>query len=181
MKPIRWNAEKNAWLKRERDISFERILIALEGQGPVDVLAHPDVVRYPNQHIFVVVCDGGAYLVAFFEEDDYFFLKTITPYPKGSAAAEAKGNSMAQFDAYEREIAMAYAQGKLKSVVSKEELVRYRAAARATSAEDRRVSIRLPSDDLSDIQAKAQEQGMPFRTLIADILHKYVAGHLTEC
>ena len=51
-----------------------------------------------------------------------------------------------------------------------------RAAARATAIKDRRVNIRLSSGDLHDIQAKALEEGMPYQTLIASVLHKYVAG-----
>jgi hypothetical protein len=34
--------------------------------------------------------------------------------------------------------------------------------------------------DLLDIQAKALEEGMPYQTLIASVLHKYVTGKLAE-
>jgi hypothetical protein len=33
---------------------------------------------------------------------------------------------------------------------------------------------------LSDIQVKALEEGVPYQTLIASVLHKYVTGRLTE-
>jgi predicted DNA binding CopG/RHH family protein len=55
-----------------------------------------------------------------------------------------------------------------------------KAAARATAIKDRRVNIRLSSIDLSDIQAKALEEGVPYQTLIASVLHKYVTGRLSE-
>jgi hypothetical protein len=42
------------------------------------------------------------------------------------------------------------------------------------------VNIRLSSVDLLDIQAKALEEGMPYQTLIASVLHKYVTGKLAE-
>jgi hypothetical protein len=45
---------------------------------------------------------------------------------------------------------------------------------------DRRVNIRLSSGDLSDIQVRALEEGVPYQTLIASVLHKYVAGRLAE-
>ena len=83
-------------------------------------------------------------------------------------------------DAYETEILEAYESGKIKPVVNKAELQRLRASARATAIKDRRVNIRLSSGDLQDIQAKALEEGMPYQTLIASILHKYVTGRLTE-
>ena len=40
--------------------------------------------------------------------------------------------------------------------------------------------IRLSSIDLSDIQVKALEEGIPYQTLIASVLHKYVTGRLLE-
>jgi predicted DNA binding CopG/RHH family protein len=87
---------------------------------------------------------------------------------------------MPKIDAYEREILNAFENGKLKSVATKAELSKFRAAARATAIKDRRVNIRLSSGDLSDIQAKALEEGIPYQTLIASVLHKYVSGRFTE-
>jgi len=45
---------------------------------------------------------------------------------------------------------------------------------------DRRVNIRLSSMDLSDIRVKASEEGIPYQTLIASVLHKFVTGRLAE-
>ena len=59
-------------------------------------------------------------------------------------------------------------------------LARFKAAARATGIKDRRVNIRLSSGDLSDMQVKALEEGVPYQTLIASVLHKHVTGRLTE-
>lgn len=87
---------------------------------------------------------------------------------------------MSKLDAYEREILEAFDRGKLKSVASKEELRRFKDAARATSIKDRRVNIRLSSLDLSEIQVKALQEGVPYQTLIASVLHKYVTGQLAE-
>lgn len=83
-------------------------------------------------------------------------------------------------DAYEREILSAFERGLLKSVATKGELERMKAAARATSIKDRRVNIRLSSIDLRDIRARALEEGVPYQTLIASVLHKYVTGRLAE-
>lgn len=87
---------------------------------------------------------------------------------------------MAKIDPYELEILSAYEKGRLKSVATKAELAKFKATARATAIKDRRVNIRLSSGDLSDIQVKALEEGMPYQTLIASVLHKYVTGRLTE-
>jgi predicted DNA binding CopG/RHH family protein len=87
---------------------------------------------------------------------------------------------MPKIDPYEKEVLEAFEQGALKSVATKEELARIKEAARATAIKDRRVNIRLSSGDLSDIQARALEEGVPYQTLIASVLHKYVTGRLAE-
>lgn len=87
---------------------------------------------------------------------------------------------MSKLDPYELEVLHAYESGKLKPPANKAELQRMRAAARATAIKDKRVNIRLSSVDLLDIQAKALEEGMPYQTLIASVLHKYVTGRLAE-
>jgi len=87
---------------------------------------------------------------------------------------------MPKIDNYEAEVLGAFEKGKLKSVATKSELAKFKAAARATAIKDRRVNIRLSSGDLSDIQVKALEEGVPYQTLIASVLHKYVTGRLAE-
>jgi predicted DNA binding CopG/RHH family protein len=85
-----------------------------------------------------------------------------------------------KLDAYESEILRAFESGKMRSVATKTELAKYRQAARATALKDRRVNIRLSSGDLADIQVRALEEGMPYQTLIASVLHKYVTGRLVD-
>ena len=87
---------------------------------------------------------------------------------------------MPKLDTYESDVLSAYEKGKLKSVATKSELAKFKAAARATAIKDRRVNIRLSSLDLNDIQVKALEDGIPYQTLIASVLHKYVTGKLAE-
>ncbi len=85
-----------------------------------------------------------------------------------------------EIDHEESEWLRAFEQGQLKSIATKSELAKVKAAARATALKDRRVNIRLSSGDLTDIQVKALEEGVPYQTLIASVLHKYVTGRLTE-
>lgn len=93
MKPFRWNHEKNEQLKAERGVSFEEIVLAIEADGLLDVLRHPNPGKYPNQLVFVVVLDGYACLVPFVEEADYFFLKTIIPSRKATRDYLKQGGS----------------------------------------------------------------------------------------
>lgn len=88
---------------------------------------------------------------------------------------------MKKLDNIESEILDAFEQGKLKSISpSKAELVKFKAAATATFLKEKRINIRLSSPDLMDIQARALEEGLPYQTLIASILHKYVSGRYIE-
>jgi predicted DNA binding CopG/RHH family protein len=45
---------------------------------------------------------------------------------------------------------------------------------------DARINIRLCSKDLRGLQKKALAEGIPYQTLVASILHKYVEGRLYE-
>ena len=84
MKPFRWNHEKNEVLKIERGISFEEIVLAIEADGLLDELRHPNPDKYPNQSVFVIALDGYVYLVPYVEEPDYYFLKTVIPSRKAT-------------------------------------------------------------------------------------------------
>lgn len=82
---------------------------------------------------------------------------------------------------YEEQISEDYEKGRFTSVApSIAELKSFKEAARATFIKDRRVNVRLSSPDLMDIQARAAEEGVPYQTLIASVLHKFVTGRLTE-
>lgn len=86
-----------------------------------------------------------------------------------------------KLDAYEQEILDAYEKGGIRSIVtSSTDLAKYRAAARETFIKDRRLNIRLSTPDLLDIQERAAEEGVPYQTLIASVLHKYISGRLVE-
>ena len=86
---------------------------------------------------------------------------------------------MKKLDKFEKEILAEYEKGELKSTApSKAKLAKFKAAASATFLKEKRVNIRLSTPDLMDIQARALEEGMPYQTLIASVLHKFVAGRL---
>jgi predicted DNA binding CopG/RHH family protein len=88
---------------------------------------------------------------------------------------------MKKLDRYEQGILSAYDKGALVSArATKAQLDSFRESARATFTKNRRVNIRLSTADLMDIQARAHEEGVPYQTLIASVLHKYVSGRLRE-
>jgi uncharacterized DUF497 family protein len=70
-----WDPEKNERLKRERNISFEKIIFHLS-QGDVWKIAdHPDQENYPGQKIYFVIVQDYIYLVPHVVEKDYIFFK----------------------------------------------------------------------------------------------------------
>ena len=84
MKPFRWSADKNEALQKDRHVSFEAMVVAIEAHGLLDVLVHPNAKKYPNQQVLVIARDGYVYLVPMVEEAEYFFLNTIIPSRKAT-------------------------------------------------------------------------------------------------
>lgn len=88
---------------------------------------------------------------------------------------------MKKLDPFEADVLSDYDRGALNSTSpSKIKLAKFKAAATATFIKDRRINIRLSSPDLMDIQARALEEGIPYQTFIASVLHKYASGRLIE-
>ena len=84
MKEIRWNEEKNDFLKRERGVGFEDVLVAIDEDRLLDVLEHTNQKKYPEQRMFIVDIGQYAYLVPFVENKTEIFLKTIIPSRKAT-------------------------------------------------------------------------------------------------
>ncbi len=81
----------------------------------------------------------------------------------------------------EEEILASFECGEWKPIRNqKGEIARFRASAVATLLKDKRVNIRISSRDLEGLQAKAAEEGVPYQTLMASVLHKFVSGRLIE-
>jgi predicted DNA binding CopG/RHH family protein len=81
----------------------------------------------------------------------------------------------------EQEILASFERGEWKPVRNqKGEIARLRAAAAATLLKNKRVNIRISSRDLEGLQARAAEEGVPYQTLMASVLHKFVSGRLVE-
>jgi uncharacterized DUF497 family protein len=89
----RWSETKNERLKVERRVSFEDVVKAVEDGDLLDVLEHPNQVRYPHQRVFVVEFEGYAYFVPFIEAAECCFLKTIIPSRKATRDYLHKGES----------------------------------------------------------------------------------------
>ena len=86
-----------------------------------------------------------------------------------------------KLDKEERDILDSFERGEWKPVANRrQEIARHVAYARNTLAKDRRVNIRISSKDLEELQAMAAEDGMPYQTLMASVLHRFVSGRFME-
>ncbi len=81
-----WNPDKNEWLKKNRNISFEQIIFHLS-QGDIWMVSdHPNQEKYPKQRIYFVVVENNVYLVPHIIKKDVIFLKTVFPSRKATKA-----------------------------------------------------------------------------------------------
>ena len=88
---------------------------------------------------------------------------------------------MAKLDSEEQEILESLERDEWRPVGNRvKELERYRGYARETFKKDARVNIRISKKDLDSLQKKALEEGIPYQTLMASVLHKYLNGRLVE-
>ncbi|MDZ7754023.1 MAG: antitoxin [Gammaproteobacteria bacterium] len=85
-----------------------------------------------------------------------------------------------QLSPEEKELLDSYDNEEWESVMSVEELRKYQEAARNTFRKDKRVNIRMSGKDLELLQARALREGIPYQTLMASVLHKYVSGDLVD-
>ena len=82
-------------------------------------------------------------------------------------------------DREEQDILNAIENGNWELVKPKKsELAHYAQIAKNTLLKNERMNIRISKMDLGRIKAKAVEEGVPYQTLVASIIHKYVSGSL---
>ena len=77
----RWDEEKNRKLKKERDISFEEIVHALNQGKLIQVIKNPSS-NFIHQKCYVLEMKDYVYLVPYVEHGDKKFLKTAYPSRK---------------------------------------------------------------------------------------------------
>jgi predicted DNA binding CopG/RHH family protein len=86
-----------------------------------------------------------------------------------------------KLDEEELQILGDFERGEFESIENfRAEKRNLEAAARRTLQKDRRINIRISSRDLEKLQKRAAMEGVPYQTLIASTLHKFVTGQLKE-
>jgi uncharacterized DUF497 family protein len=79
-----WDNEKNQWLKKERGVSFEQVVVLMEREDVLEIVDHPNQDKYPGQRIAIIRINDYAYLVPYVQEKEAIFLKTIIPSRKAT-------------------------------------------------------------------------------------------------
>ena len=86
-----------------------------------------------------------------------------------------------KLDPEEQDILDSFERGEWKPVLGqKREIARHMQYAKNTLAKDQRVNIRISSRDLEQLQTIAVEDGLPYQTLMASVLHRFVSGRFVE-
>ncbi|MBK8399120.1 MAG: antitoxin [Leptospiraceae bacterium] len=84
-------------------------------------------------------------------------------------------------DKEEKDLLESFEKGEWKTVNGvKKEINKYSTYAKLTLKKEKRINIRISEIDLDRIQRKAIEEGIPYQTLIASMIHKYTTGKLLE-
>jgi predicted DNA binding CopG/RHH family protein len=80
----------------------------------------------------------------------------------------------------DQEILDAVEAGGFESVLTDDRRKELQAIAGNTSRKDKRINIRISNRDLTAIQSKASQEGIPYQTLVSSIIHKYISGSLQD-
>ena len=86
---------------------------------------------------------------------------------------------MAKLTKEERDIERSLMRGEWRPA-PKSEVLRLQQVVRASLKKDKRINIRLSSQDLDGMRQRALREGIPYQTLMASVIHKYVSGRLIE-
>ena len=80
-------------------------------------------------------------------------------------------------DDEEKKLIAAYESGEFRPVKDQKKAKQTAIeAARRYMRKDARINIRLSAADLEMLKRRAAEEGLPYQSLIASVLHKYVSG-----
>lgn len=88
--------------------------------------------------------------------------------------------SKAKLSKEEKELLYAVEAGEYESVLTESRKKELEAIAANTSRKDKRINIRISNRDLTAIQSRALEEGIPYQTFVSSIIHKYISGSLKD-
>ena len=88
--------------------------------------------------------------------------------------------SNAKLSKEEKALLEAVEAGEFESVLTEARKKELEAIAGNTFKKDKRINIRISNRDLTAIQSRASEEGIPYQTFVSSIIHKYISGSLQD-
>ncbi len=86
-----------------------------------------------------------------------------------------------KLDSEEKEILNDYENDEYVEISDMDKVIeKHTEYAKATFLKNKRINIRISQRDLEYIQRRALEEGIPYQTLIASLIHRYISGKLVE-
>ncbi|MCX7121385.1 MAG: hypothetical protein NTZ67_06385 [Gammaproteobacteria bacterium] len=90
-------------------------------------------------------------------------------------------NKNINLDAHEKEIVEEFEKGNFFSVSDVDEQMQLaKQAAKNYVKRDSRVNVRISTADLNKVRKIADEEGLPYQTLLSSIIHKFISGRLVD-
>jgi len=85
------------------------------------------------------------------------------------------------FDDEENELLQSLESEEWESIDNlQNSIIQHQEVAKNTLRKDKRINIRLSSNDLKLLKTNAVEKGLPYQTLVSSVLHQYVTGRLIQ-
>ena len=86
-----------------------------------------------------------------------------------------------KLDKQEKDLIESIEKGEWKSISDlQKEIEKSKKIARTTHLKDQRMNIRISKKDLDALKIRAIEEGIPYQTLVARIIHKYLQDSFIE-
>jgi uncharacterized DUF497 family protein len=84
MSDFAWDSDKNQHLLQTRGVCFEDVLVLIDAGFVLDVIRHPNPLRYPKQRIIVLRINEYVWLIPYVKRKGERFLKTMIPSRKAT-------------------------------------------------------------------------------------------------
>ena len=84
------------------------------------------------------------------------------------------------YDEEEKELYKSLQNEEWLSELKETDKQKYEAIAKQTLNKTMRINLRLSERDLKRIKSRALHEGLPYQSLIARIIHKYLSGNLKD-
>ena len=86
-----------------------------------------------------------------------------------------------ELDTEEQELLESLENDEWESIANLEDEIKaHKEIAKNTLRKDKRINIRLSTNDLEALKSNAVELGLPYQTLVSSILHQYASGRLIQ-